>query len=595
MFARTDSRARALVLLLLVTLVAGAIGWRLVWWQVVERDRLAAMALRQLARHEEVPAERGDIVDANGTLLATSIDVQSIFATPPAIADPDEAARRLAPILGLSRVELRERLGSDDPWVWLKRRVDADVAERVRDLRLRGIGLLPETRRIYPLQGPRDPTTLASQALGFVNADGVGQYGLEGALDAMLAGQPGEVILEADVIGRRIADSVYQLSDPVDGSDLHLTLDAGIQHMLESELWETYRKNRAKGATGIVMDVRSGAILAMASVPSYDANAFSETDVSLFVSPAVSRQYEPGSVMKAFTVAAALEAGAITTSTTVLDDNNLRIGSIRIQNADRYWYPSGHGAINAGQVLALSNNVGAARVALRLGGDGLYQALLRYGFGAPTGIEIEGEANGVVWDPDSPNASGDLTTAQNAFGQGISVTAIQMAAGYAAIANGGTLVTPHLVAGWTPPGGSFTPAVPPAGERVIDEATAHTVLQLLTGAIDEGIASKAAVPGYSIAGKTGTAEIAGPVEVTSGGTTVTSYRYIDGWIDASFVGIVPASQPRLVTLILIHRPAVWGRYQMVERPESVFARLAPQILDYLAIPPDRGDPAVARR
>ncbi len=595
MLARTDSRTRALFVMVVVALAAAGIGARLVWWQVLERDHLVTLALRQLASHEEVPAKRGEIRDASGTLLATSIEVQSIFATPPSVEDPQRAARQLAPILGVAEATLAERLASDDEWVWLKRRVDHDVAGRVRDLGLRGIGMLPETRRAYPMPGAAPDTTVAAQLLGFVNADGVGQYGLESALHARLAGEPGAVVADEDVIGRQIAGSVHVLSEPVDGADLHLTLDAGVQHLLESALWETYRKNYAKGATGIVMDVHTGAILAMASFPSYDANRYSETEASLFVSPAVSRLYEPGSVMKTFTVAAALEAGAITPRTTVVDDNNLRVRGIRIQNADRYWYPYGHGEITAAEVLALSNNVGAARIALLLGGERLYQAFLRYGFGAPTGIEVAGEEGGVVWDPESPNASGELTTAQNAFGQGITVTALQLAAGYAAVANGGTLVTPHVVAGWTPPGGEFEPVAVAPGERVMDERTARTVLRLLTGAIDEGIASNAGVPGYSIAGKTGTAQIAGPVTVGSGANAVTRYQYIDGWVDSSFVGIMPASEPRLVTLILIHRPAVWGRYQMVQRPESVFARLAPEVLDYLAIPPDREEPTVATR
>jgi cell division protein FtsI/penicillin-binding protein 2 len=605
MLARTDSRARALILLLVVTLVAGGIGTRLAWWQLVERDRLATMALNQLAQHEEIPAERGEITDATGTLLATSVELQSVFATPPGVEDKESAAALLAPILGMDVDDLRGRLTSSDPWVWLRRRVDPRVSERIRALDLPGIGMLPETKRVYPVEGVSPRTTLAAQVLGFVNLDGTGQYGIESSEDALLAGLPGSVTAQEDVVGRQIADSVYQLREPVDGSDLRLTVDAGLQHLLEAAMWDTYQRNAAKGVTGVVMDVNTGAVLALATFPSYDANSYSTLDPELFTNPAVSRLYEPGSVMKAFTIAAALDAEAITTSDRFRDDNNLRLADVRIQNADRYTYPYGHGRITAGDVLKLSNNVGAARIGLTLGGQRLYEALRRFGFGERTGIEIAGEASGTVWNPDGPNGSGDLTTAENAFGQGLSVTAMQLVAGYAAIGNGGDLVTPHVVAGWTTPDGTYHQADPPAPERIMRQQTADTVLRLLTDAVDDGIAQPASIPGYSVAGKTGTAQIAGEIRQRvrtgtdrQGNPTykhVTRFGYINNWIDSSFISLMPASNPKIVTLILIHRPATWGLYQMALRPDDLFRSLAPDILSYMAIPPDRpGQPVAAR-
>ena len=603
MLARTDSRARALFLLIVAATVAGGIGVRLTWWQVVEQDRLATMALHQLAQNEEIPAERGEITDAAGVLLATSVELMSIFATPPDIKDVESTAALLSRAIGMPVEELRTKLDTDDPWVWLRRRVEPAVSDRVRQLNLDGIGMLAETKRVYPVNGVAPNSTLAAQLLGFVNVDGAGQYGIEGGEDTLLAGLPGSVTAQEDVIGRQIADSVYELRKPVDGADLKLTIDAGLQHLLEAEMWETFNRNAAKGVTGIVMDVQSGAILAMATFPSFDANSYGAANAARYTSPAVAAQYEPGSVMKAFTVAAALDAGAITTSTTVHDDNNLRLAGERIQNADRYTSPYGHGDLTAGDVLKLSNNVGAARIGLLLGRQRLYEAFRRFGFGSPTGIELAGEVPGVVWNPDGPNGTGDLTAAQNAFGQGLSVTAIQLAAGYAAIANGGTQVSPHVIAGWTTPDGTYHPVEQPPGERLMREETAHTVVGLLTDAVDDGIAQAAGIPGYAIAGKTGTAQIAGPVRervqvgTDANGSPIyevrTHNRYIDGWIDSSFIGIMPATNPKLVTLILIHRPWTWGRYKMVERPDALFRDLAPQILDYLAIPPDRPAQPVA--
>jgi cell division protein FtsI/penicillin-binding protein 2 len=438
------------------------------------------------------------------------------------------------------------------------------------------------------VKGVARDTTIAAQLIGFVDVDGRGQYGVEGRENALLAGAPGQVSAQEDVIGRRIADSATLLVDPVDGADLRLTIDVGVQHLLEQEMWATYRKNRAVGVTGLIMDAETGAVLGMASYPSYDANQFATTDGELFANPAIARQYEPGSVMKAFTVAAALDAGAITTRDRFEDDNNLRIGAIRIQNADRYDYPYGRGRITAAEVLALSNNVGAAKIGLELGRQELYQAFLRYGFGSATGIELANEASGKLWNPDGPNASGDLTAAQTAFGQGLSVTAVQLAAGYAAFANGGTLVTPHVVAGWTDPDGTQHDAQRPPGERIMRPETAETMVDLLVNAIDDGIARGAQIPGYTVAGKTGTAQIAGPVEVKNReGETVTRWQYIDGWVDSSYIGFLPNADRKLVTLVLLHRPSVWGRYQMAERPETVYSRLMSQVLDYLAIPPDR--------
>ncbi len=588
MLARTDSRARALVLLLVVALLATMVGARLIWWQVAQQSWLTEMALHQLAQEGSIPAERGEITDVNGELLATSVQLESVFATPPTVDDPGTAATILASVLDMPAAEIRSRLESDQPWVWLKRRVAPEVSERIRSLDLRGIGMLPETKRVYPVAGVGWGTTIASQLIGFVDVDGIGQYGIEGGENSLLAGTPGMVAAQEDVAGRRIADSATLLQDPIDGADVQLTIDAGVQYLLEQEIWATYRKNRAAGATGVIMNAETGAIVAMASYPGYDANLFATTDGDLFANPAVARQYEPGSVMKAFTIASALDAGAITTADTFVDDNNLQLGGIRIQNADRADHPWGHGRITPAQVLALSNNVGAAKIGLTLGGEELYEAFLRFGFGAPTGIELSGEASGKVWDPAGPNASGDLTAAQNAFGQGLSLTAIQLVAGYAAFANGGTLVTPHVVGGWSDPDGTYHEAHQPPGERVIRAETAETMRGLLTNAIDEGIAKGAQVPGYTVAGKTGTAQIAGPVRVkNSDGEVVERWQYINGWVDSSFVGFLPESDQKLVALILIHRPAGGGGRYMPDRPETVFARLMPQVLDYLAVPPDR--------
>jgi cell division protein FtsI/penicillin-binding protein 2 len=589
-------------MLVVVTLVAGLIGYRLIWWQVIDRERLAAMGEAQLAHVQQIPATRGLILDRQGLILATSLTAESVFATPPTVDDTARAARLLGVVLDRDAAELEATLGGDAAWTWVERVVDPETADRVRALRLPGIGLVSEPRRVYTMAGAVPGTSLGAQLLGFVNVDGVGQYGVEGAEDEILAGTPGSVVAQEDIAGRLIAGSVNELDAAVNGADVSLTIDAGLQHLLEEQMADNFAKNRAKSVTGIVMDVQTGAILALASVPTFDANAYPTTDPALFSSPAVSRQYEPGSVMKAMTVAAALDAGAITPADLFMDDNALKVYDVTISNADRQWYPEGHGLITPAQVLALSNNVGAATIGLTLGGQGLYDAFGRFGFGRPTGVDIAGEAAGVVLHPDAEGASKELTTAQNAFGQGVTVTVLQMAAAYAAIANGGRLVMPHVVAGWSGADGSFTPRPLPEAEQVLQPETAATVLEMLTGAIDDGIANAASVAGYSIAGKTGTAQVAGPVTVRvltgtdANGQPVyqesTRQAYINGWIDSSFIGIAPASDPRFVMMVLIHRPAV-SRSGIGEPPTEAFAQLAPLVFDYFGIPPDRPGPEVA--
>ncbi len=371
------------------------------------------------------------------------------------------------------------------------------------------------------------------------------------------------------MIGRQIADSVRELRPPVDGSDIQLTIDAGLQHLLEAAMWGTYRRNAAQGVTGVVMDVKTGAVLALATFPSYDANKYGTLDPEVFTNPAVSAPVRAGLGDEG--VHRGRRAGrggdhhrATSSGTTTIWSSGTSVSRMPTAIPP----PTATAAITAGDVLKLSNNVGAAKIGLTLGRERLYQALRRFGFGERTGIEISGEASGVVWNPDGPNGSGDLTAAQNAFGQGLSVTAMQLVAGYAAIGNGGELVTPHVVAGWTTPDGVDHAVDPPAPQRIMREETADTVLQLLTDAVDYGIAQPASIPGYSVAGKTGTAQIAGPIttRVRTGTdahgkpiySKTTHYGYINGWIDSSFISLLPASDPQIVTLLLIHRPGDVG-------------------------------------
>ena len=303
--------------------------------------------------------------------------------------------------------DLRAQLTSDDTWVWLKRRVDLAVSDGFGTCTCAGIGMLPETKRVYPVQGisPRHDPGGAGHRLRRTWT-GWASTASSPPRTTCWPACPARSRAQEDVIGRQIADSVYELQQPVDGSDLRLTIDAGLQHLLEAAMWGTYRRTRRQGVTGVVMDVKTGAILALATFPSYDANKYATTDRELFTNPAVARQYEPGSVMKAFTIAAALDAGAITTKDKFMDNNNLRHRRRPYPECRPLHLTLRPRPDHRGDVLKLSNNVGAAKIGLTLGRAGLYEAFRRFGFGEPTGIDIAGEARGRGLEPRRPERLG---------------------------------------------------------------------------------------------------------------------------------------------------------------------------------------------
>ena len=376
MLARTDSRIRAVVMLIVASLVVGLIGGRLVWWQVIDQDGLADAGLAQLAHVQQIPATRGLILDRSGLILATSVAAESVFATPPTVEDPAHSALLLSGILGMDVDELTATLSSDAAWTWLVRRVDPETATRVRALNLPGIGLISEPKRVYTMGGGATGTTLASQLLGFVNVDGVGQYGVEAAEDPVLAGTPGSVVAQEDVVGRLIAGSVHELdcagqrrrrhADPrcraaahpgaADRRQLHQEPRRGRDRP------DHGRPHRGDPGAGLVPvlrrqrlpDHRSGPVQQPGGQPPVRAGLGDE---------GVDRGGRPG-------------RGGHHPGRPFIDDNNLHIYDAVIHNADRAWYPNGHGLITPAQVLALSNNVGAAKIGLPLGRQPLYEAFL---------------------------------------------------------------------------------------------------------------------------------------------------------------------------------------------------------------------------
>jgi cell division protein FtsI (penicillin-binding protein 3) len=507
---------------LCMLLLAGA---RAGWLGVVRASSLKRAAATQQKADIVVPARRGTITDTNGTELAVSQPAQSIAATPYLIKDPAKAAGQLAKVLGKPQDELLRKLVlRDTGFVYLARRVPNARALRAQKLHIEGLEFIPEFSREYP----RD--WMASQLLGNVGTDGAGLSGLEYRLDRELRGRDGERRLVRDALGDTI-----ELREPhrtVPGEQVRLTLDATIQDRTEEVLDEVGQEWQPKGATALVMDPRDGAILALANWPRVNANKLYDAPEYAMMNRATGATYEPGSTFKAFTVAGALEDGKVTPSTPFNLPPVLQVADREITDA----HARGWETRDVAGILKESSNVGAAMIGRTLGARRFDQWVRRFGFGTKTGVDLPGEESGIVLKYDDYSGS---TAGNMAMGQGLAVTPIQMGAAYAAIANGGVLRAPHIVEAI---GGREQPV--PKGKRIISEQTAASVRQMLEGVLGPGgTATGAAIDGYELGGKTGTAEK--PDE--TGGYSKTKFV-------ASFVGFAPAKHPRLLVAVMVDEP-----------------------------------------
>jgi cell division protein FtsI (penicillin-binding protein 3) len=524
------------------------------WVQGVQGAGLSADAQSQQMETVPVPGLRGAILDRKGRELAVSEDAVDVVATPYQVKDPERMAERLAPILNASEEDILKALSSgSEGFAYLAREVDLSAAGRIRKLNLPGISTVPASRRVYP-EGQ-----LAGQLIGTVGVDGQGLSGLEGGDDAILAGTNGEQRIVLDGLGDAIErDTVVPASD---GQNIRLTIDADIQAHTEEVLAGVAETYQPVGATAIVMNPQNGQVLAMANWPTVDPSDPTQVDPDDLGNMATGFTYEPGSTFKAFTVSSALMEKLVTPTTMF----NL---PVELQVADREVTDSharGPVSLAVADILAQSSNVGAAMIGLEVGGERFYKWIRRFGFGDPTGIDFPGEERGIVPTPSEFSGS---TMGNLPIGQGLSVTPMQMAAGYAAIANGGVLRPPQLI---LEEGGEHVPR--PRGHRVISSKTAAQVKTMLEGVLAPGgTASEVSVPGYTLAGKTGTAEVA-----EDGGYSETKFV-------ASFVGFAPAADPKLLVTIVVNQPQgdIYGG--TVAAP--AFGEIAKFALPHLRIPSD---------
>jgi cell division protein FtsI/penicillin-binding protein 2 len=534
---------------------------RLAQLQLAQGAKYRAKAQRQQERRIEISPRRGSILDRAGRDLAVSVEVASVYAAPEDVTRPREVARTLAPVLGLSERALLSKLQSESGFVWITRKIDVAVADQVRALKLPGIHLIAETKRFYP------KGSLAASVLGYVGTDDNGLAGLEYEYDQSVRGKPGQVVALRDA--RR---STYGETDAPnvraeqEGATLTLSLDSGIQFAAERELAATMQELHARSGSVVLMDPASGEILAMASAPAFDPNQYGRVSGEIRRNHAVADAYEPGSTFKIVTGSVALQEGVIGINE-VIDTGHgvVKIGSVTI-NEDKH---HDYGALTLAGVLAHSSNVGIIRVGLRLGPDRLYEGASRFGIGKPTGIDLPGESVG-IFRPRSRWSF--LSNASISMGQEVSLTAVQLARVAAVIANGGFLVQPHLVTAVTRPDGRVERPPSPAPSRVVSVETAKAMKDMLVGVVKNGTGMEASIPGFAVAGKTGTAQKAGP-----GG-------YQKGRHVPNFVGFAPADSPKIVGVVVVEEPQ--GKYYSAQVAAPLFSRVVSQALGILRVAPE---------
>jgi cell division protein FtsI/penicillin-binding protein 2 len=527
------------------------IACRAFWLQGVEASQLSSQALSQQTQTVMVPGLRGSILDRNGTRLASSEDAATIYATPYQVKNPPKAAAALAPILQQKKTKVLEELTVASGFSYLAKDIDLATAAKVEKLGIEGIGQLPASRRTYP-QGE-----MAGQVIGVVGSEGEGLTGVEAGEQSVLAGEEGERRVITDALGDPI--KLETAKEARDGEDVQLTLDPVIQQKAEQVLAGIGETYSPVGATAIVMDPETSEILAMANWPSVDPADLEHVSNDDLQNRATGFNYEPGSTFKAFTISAALEEGLVTPTTEFTIPPALEVGERIIEDAEEH----GTENLTVGQILARSSNIGAVEIGLKIGATKYSKWIEKFGFGAPTGVQFPGEEKGIV--PKLSEYSG-ATMGNLPMGQGAAVTPMQMVQGYAAIADEGIERPPQLVKRV-----GEEPVHEPKGRRVISAKTAEEVREMLEGVLGpEGTASEVSVPGYTLAGKTGTAQVA-----ENGGYSETKFV-------ASFIGMAPAMHPKFLAAVIVDQPQ--GEIYGGSVAAPAFGEIAAFSLPYLGIP-----------
>ncbi|PLX87520.1 MAG: penicillin-binding protein [Desulfuromonas sp.] len=534
---------------------------RAYYLQIVLGPDLQERAEQQHQQVVKLTPQRGTIYDRNGDALALSLAVESLYADPGQIVEPESAAIKLAEVLDLSRKQILQKLKSGKGFVWLERRLTPEKADQIKGLQITGLHFVSEHKRYYPL------SQLGAQAIGFTGVDPKGLEGVELKYDAVLQGEAGLLVSHRDARGRGLATAEQVVRGGAPGQDIYLTLDRTLQYIAEKELADAVGQADAVGGTVVILEPASGKVLAMASQPDYNPNAVASFRPAEWRNRAICDSFEPGSTFKPFLMAGILEEGLVSRKKKIYCENGrFRVGGKTIRDHKKYE------SLNLDEVIKFSSNIGMAKLGKMLERENFYRYLRDFGFGQQTGVDLPGEVTGTLHPP---SRWFEIDLAAISFGQGVTVTPLQLASATAAIANGGLMMQPYLVERIIDSNGAKQGQQEPSvRNRVVSEKTARQVREMMVGVVEKGgTGTRAAVPGYRVGGKTGTAQKVDPV---TGGYSVDKRV-------ASFVGFVPAERPAMVILVTIDEPQGKTYGGLVAAP--VFSRIAGQALRYLNVPP----------
>ena len=558
---------RGFGLLAVLIMVAGVLVLRLFFLQIVDTSDLEAKNLSQVQVDRKLQSPRGTIYDRHGSPLAMSVVTKSLYADPQMLKkNPEDIAELVAPYVSISKEAIVENLKEDTAFVWLDRMMEPDkskaVEKIIEDEKLEGLNFVEESKRYYP------NGNLAAQVLGFVGTEDKGLDGLEMVLDDELKGGLTKEVVATDRKGNAIFGSVLAQYLPDKGKSVTLTIDATVQFIAERALEQAMVDIKPAHASVIVMDPKTGEILAMANRPTYDPNHYDKGKEQDFKNIAVTNLYEPGSTFKPIIASAALASGKWTVDTVYNDTGSIMASGHVMQN----WNGEGYGKVRLLEILKFSINTGMARLGLTTGPEILSEYVHKYGFGQPTGIELPGEGEGLLFNPEE---MADIDTASMSIGQGIAVTPLQMVRAFGAIANGGILMKPHIVKAYNNPDGTVASETQTESQgQAIPENVASTIVDILEKEVSEGGGNKAMVEGYHFGGKTGTAQ---KLNTEYGG-------YLDGRYIASFIGFGPVEDPKFVVLVAIDDPSNGSIYGgQIAAP--VFKDIMSQLVRYYQISP----------
>lgn len=545
------------VLLLAATVV------RSFYLQIYNHDKYAKLAEKQHVKVVNLIPSRGAIYDSTNSALAVSIEMDSLFAEPRSLEDIPAVARQLAPLIEMPADVIEKKLKASKGFVWLQRRLTPETVSKIKALDIDGLGFVKEPKRFYP------NAEIGSHVVGFTGLDPDGLEGVERRFNSTLLGNTGYMISERDALGREIGNRGMVVKKASSGQSVALTIDKNIQYIAEKELAAAVEGSRAKGGTAIVMEPQTGRVLAMANYPTFNPNAVAKYQPNAMRNRAITDSFEPGSTMKVFLIAAALEEKVVSPQDTFNCENgSYNIGGRTIHDTHSY------GRLSVSDILKHSSNIGSAKIGAKLGAERLYGYLKGFGFGAKSNIDLPGEVSGYLRSK-SQWYGVDLATIS--FGQGVSISAMQLAGAVSAVANGGTLMQPYILERVLDDKGAVVKQISPVSkQRVISPTTAVNLTRMMETVVsEEGTAPKAMVDGYRVAGKTGTAQKADPV--TKG--------YSSDKRTASFVGFIPADAPRLTIVVIVDEPRTSPYGGIVAAP--AFSAIAKQSLCYLKVSPNQ--------